>query len=328
MNWLGFKCEKDAFGTAVLETGLPMKVLKEWCKDPQIKIDASGKMGSCYDALEDIDADPEIEKIAELWNLNRPPVVGKVSGITYDFNNAHAKIVAGKAECAKIFDDKATLAFLEPSNGHVVVTSKETGFPHLLDMPSGKAGSMMTSLPKLAKALKEAMGCKHVNICTVDGDKSQVDHPNFHLVPEGAKALSADAVKDLLAKVDAALHPPTPLKKAKFHVIAKIKPEDKGLNLCVKVIGDTVEKELKTGKAYEVKVGDATGAVTVTLKEDQKGLLKKDKVYEMRNVSTKMIKGHIMMAFDKWGKVEESDTSIPEVKTDKDISETEYELKK
>lgn len=327
MNWLGFKAEKDAFGVAVLETGLPMKVLKDWCKDPQIKIDATGKMGSCYDALEDIDADPELEKIADLWNLNRPPVVGRVSGIEYDFGNAYAKILAGKTECAKIFDDKETLAFLEPSNGHVIVLSKATGFPHLLDMPYGRAGSLMHSAPKLAKALKEAMGCKHVNICTVDGEKGQVNHPNIHLVAEGAKALSADAVKDLLAKVDAALNPPKPLKKAKHHIIAKIKPEDKGLNLCVKALGNPVEKELKAGKAYEVQVGDATGTVTVTLKEDQKDLIKKDKVYEMRNVGTRMIKGHIMLAFDKWGKVEESDSAVPEVATDKDISAVEYELK-
>jgi histidine triad (HIT) family protein len=327
MNWLGFNAERDAFGAAVLDTGLPMKVLKEWCRDPQIKIDATGKMGSCYDALEDIDADPELEKIADLWNLNRPPVVGKASGIEYDFGNAHAKILAGKTECAKIFDDKETLAFLEPSNGHVIVLSKATGFPHLLDLPFGKAGSLMHSAPKLAKALKEAMGCKYVNICTVDGDKGQVNHPNVHLVPEGAKALSADAVKDLLVKVDAALHPPPEKKKAKHHIVGKIKPDDKGLNVCVKVLGDPVVKELKAGNAYEVQVGDASGSVSVSLKEDQKDLLKKDKVYEMRNVGTRMIKGHIMLVFDKWGKVEESDSLIPEVNTDKNISAVEYELK-
>jgi diadenosine tetraphosphate (Ap4A) HIT family hydrolase/nucleoside diphosphate kinase len=327
MNWLGFKAEKDVFGAPLLETGLPMKVLKEWCKDPQVKIDASGKMGSCYDALEDIDADAELEKIKGLWNLNRPPVVGRHSGIEYDFSNPYAKLLDGKAECTKIIDDSKILAFLEPSNGHVIVISKAKGFPTLLDMPSGPQAQLMQDLPKLAKALKLATGSKHVNICTMEGDKSHVNHPHFHLVPEGAKSLSADAVKDHAAKIDLALHPPVPLKKAKHHIIAKINPEDKGLNLCVKVMSDTVEKELKVGKAYEVQVGDATGVITVTLKDDQKDLLKKGKTYELRNALTKMVKGHVMLTVDKWGKIEAAETEISEVKTDKDISEVEYELK-
>ena len=38
----------------------------------QVKIDASGKQGSIFDALEDIDADDCIKKSVELAKLNRP----------------------------------------------------------------------------------------------------------------------------------------------------------------------------------------------------------------------------------------------------------------
>merc|ERR1712216_681601 len=113
--------------------------------------------------------------------------------------------------------------------GDTLVIPKALGFPTFLDMPSGKAA---------------------------------VPHPKFHLIPVygGAykkTAVTDDFAKDVIAEVDAVMHPPKPLKSAKFGKIAKIMPDAKGLNLNVKVVEDAVEKELpKGGKAYEVKVGD------------------------------------------------------------------------
>merc|ERR1711957_258618 len=187
------------------------------------------------------------------------------------------------------------------------------------------AAELTRELPRLAKAVKEAMGAKYANICTVDGDKGQVNHANFHIVAEGAKKLSDDAAKELLGKIDAALHPPKPLKKPRFGRVGKIQPEDAGLNLSVKAMTDPAEKEVKNGKVYEVQVGDASGVVTVSLAEDQKGLIQKGKTYELRNAATKMVKGHVMVFVDKWGKIEASETDISDVKTDKDVSAVEFE---
>merc|ERR1711957_247242 len=217
---------------------------------------------------------------------------GKDSGVEYDFFNAYANILAGRAECHKVFENAHVLAFLDLATGHVVVISKEVGFPTILDMPGPKATDLMKEVPRLAKA---------------------------------AKKLSADEAKALVGKIDVALHPPTPLKQAKFHQVGKIKPETAGLNLSVKAVGDTIEKEVKPGtKVYEAQVADATGAVTISLTADQKDLIKKGKTYELRNASTRMIKGHIMIVVDKWGKIAAVEAEI-EPSTEKDISAVEYE---
>jgi diadenosine tetraphosphate (Ap4A) HIT family hydrolase len=324
MNWLSFKLERDAYGEAIQNLGVPYKVIKEWCLDPQVVVDKAGKKGSCYDALEDLDAQPCLDKMAELWALNRPKPVGKVSGVEYDFFNAYADILSGKTECSKVLENAYIFAFLDSATGHMIVLTKALEFPTVLDMPSHKAAELTRDLPRLAKALKEASEAKNVNITTVHGSAGEVFHANFHIVPDGAKKLSADATKELLGKIDTALHPPPPLKKAKFGAVGKIKPETSGLNLSIKCVSDPVEKEVKSGKVYEVQVGDATGVITISLRADQKDLLKKDKTYELRNMGTRMIGGHIIGLVDKWGKIEETKEEI-EVSSEKDISAVEYE---
>lgn len=244
--------------------------------------------------------------------------------------------MSGKATCHKVFENKYVLAFLDTaptSKGELLVIPTALGFPTFLDMPSSKAAELTRELPRLASALQKAMEASDVTVCTgTSAAKATVAHPKFHLVPVyGGKYTKAtvtdDSAKDLLAKIDAALHPPKPLKSAKFGQVGKLKPEQKGLNLNVKVCGDVVEKELpKGGKAFEVKVGDASGAVTVSLTEGQKGSLAKDKAYEIRNAYVKMIKGHIALVVDKWGKIEASDADIT-ANTENDVSATEYELK-
>eukprot|EP00929_Paragymnodinium_shiwhaense_P012571 TRINITY_DN1198_c0_g1_i4.p1 TRINITY_DN1198_c0_g1~~TRINITY_DN1198_c0_g1_i4.p1 ORF type:complete len:574 (-),score=231.09 TRINITY_DN1198_c0_g1_i4:222-1943(-) len=336
MNWLNFKIEQDAFGEGLLNLGVPPKVVKDWCKDPQVEVEA-GKKGSCYDALEDIDASDCLDKCGDLWMLNRPPVTGRNSGETYDFGNIFAKIIAGKEPCYKVFENNFVMAFLDKkptSKGEVVVIPKATGFPTFLDMPSSKAAELTRELPRLANALKTAMEASDMTICSHHGaSKATVAHPKFHLIPvyNGAytsATVTEDSAKELLAKIDAALHPPKPLKKAKFTKVGSINPDGKGLNLCVKVLGEGTAKELpKGGKVYEFQLGDASGKVTISMLESQKDMLVKDKSYEIRNASVKMVKGHIAIIVDKWAKIEAAEEA-PETIGEKDISEVEYELVK
>lgn len=69
-NWLGMKIEKDAFGKALLDSGIPQQVLEEWSVDPRIKLPA-GEMGSIFDYLEDTDVDECLEKMVALHQLNK-----------------------------------------------------------------------------------------------------------------------------------------------------------------------------------------------------------------------------------------------------------------
>merc|ERR1719461_2246473 len=55
-NWLKCKVEDDGFGKALLDAGISADTIKAWSVDPQVKVDADGKMGSLFDALEDMNA--------------------------------------------------------------------------------------------------------------------------------------------------------------------------------------------------------------------------------------------------------------------------------
>lgn len=59
MNWLGVKCQEDAFGKAMLDAGIPMKTIEAWSVDPQVTYGAKSMpiKKSIFDTLEDTDAD-------------------------------------------------------------------------------------------------------------------------------------------------------------------------------------------------------------------------------------------------------------------------------
>merc|ERR1712066_801556 len=62
LNWLGAKLEEDVYGKSLVDAGLKAETINAWSVDPQVKIDADGKMGSLFDSLEDMDAKPCLDK--------------------------------------------------------------------------------------------------------------------------------------------------------------------------------------------------------------------------------------------------------------------------
>merc|ERR1712146_445836 len=112
--------------------------------------------------------------------------------------------------------------------------------------------------------------------------------------------------------------PPKPItpKKAKFQKVGFLKPNSKGLNLVVKVINET--SAVEGGKFFEAKCGDASGQVTLSLTEAQKESVQKDKVVIVRNGSVKMVKGHMRLCVDKWGKLDTSTEETVEKVGEKD----------
>eukprot|EP00933_Yihiella_yeosuensis_P055054 TRINITY_DN536_c0_g1_i1.p1 TRINITY_DN536_c0_g1~~TRINITY_DN536_c0_g1_i1.p1 ORF type:complete len:334 (+),score=115.92 TRINITY_DN536_c0_g1_i1:69-1070(+) len=69
MNWLETPCRKDAFCRAMVNAGIKEAIVNQWSVDPQVKIDASGKKGSLFDAVEDLDATPCLEKLKTLHSM-------------------------------------------------------------------------------------------------------------------------------------------------------------------------------------------------------------------------------------------------------------------
>jgi len=68
MNWLETPCRKDSFCKALVRAGVKEAVIREWSVDPQVKLE-SGKKGSLFDSLEDLDASPCLEKAQKLQSL-------------------------------------------------------------------------------------------------------------------------------------------------------------------------------------------------------------------------------------------------------------------
>jgi len=65
MNWLGAPCAKDAFCSALVQSGIPEDVVRSWSNDPQVPI-GEGKKKSLFDSLEDLDAPACLAKAQSL----------------------------------------------------------------------------------------------------------------------------------------------------------------------------------------------------------------------------------------------------------------------
>merc|ERR1712157_67017 len=64
-NWLKVPIGKDVFGRSMLAEDVPMETIKAWSVDPQVNI-GDGKMGSIFDALEDMNVDDCLAKVVQL----------------------------------------------------------------------------------------------------------------------------------------------------------------------------------------------------------------------------------------------------------------------
>jgi len=68
-NWLGASSDTDAFGKALIDSGLSKKTIADWSVDPRVTL-PGGDKGSVFDALEDMDVDECLAKLVELNGLN------------------------------------------------------------------------------------------------------------------------------------------------------------------------------------------------------------------------------------------------------------------
>jgi ssDNA-binding replication factor A large subunit len=83
-------------------------------------------------------------------------------------------------------------------------------------------------------------------------------------------------------------------------------------------------------KLGTVVIGDETATVDMRVKDNQFDLVKKGQCVILRNARSSVVKGHIMMVVDIWGKVDvntDKAKDITEVKKGKNMSEQEYEAK-
>ena len=98
------------------------------------------------------------------------------------------KIVAGEIPCHKVYEDDHVLAFLDVfplSEGHTLVIPKvHAETLHQLD--DEHAAAIGRALPKVAKAVMQATGCRDYNILQNNGAAAHqaVYWVHFHIIPK------------------------------------------------------------------------------------------------------------------------------------------------
>lgn len=127
------------------------------------------------------------------------------------------------------------------------------------------------------------------------------------------------------------------LRKPVFTKVDQLKPGTNGHTLTVKVVSATpVPGRARPGapaaapsrapRIAECLVGDETGAIVFTARNDQVDLLKPNATVILRNAKIDMFKGSMRLAVDKWGRIEAVETASFTVKEDNNLSLIEYEL--
>ncbi|XP_022720454.1 uncharacterized protein At4g28440-like [Durio zibethinus] len=126
----------------------------------------------------------------------------------------------------------------------------------------------------------------------------------------------------------------TEKRKPVFVKVDQLKPGTNGHTLIAKVLssnmvvkkGRAASQHLRQPRIAECLVGDETGTVLFTARNDQVDLLKPGATVILRNAKIDMFKASMRLAVDKWGRIEVTDPSNFVVKEDNNLSLVEYEL--
>ncbi|XVF44012.1 hypothetical protein PTKIN_Ptkin02bG0085500 [Pterospermum kingtungense] len=124
------------------------------------------------------------------------------------------------------------------------------------------------------------------------------------------------------------------LRKPVFTKVDQLRPGTSGHTLTVKVV--STKMVLQKGRAdgpqvrqmriAECLVGDETGMIIFTARNEQVDLMKEGTTITLRNAKIDMFKGSMRLAVDKWGRVEVAEPACFTVKEDNNLSLIEYEL--
>ncbi|KAK9907854.1 hypothetical protein M0R45_014755 [Rubus argutus] len=124
------------------------------------------------------------------------------------------------------------------------------------------------------------------------------------------------------------------LRKPVFIKVGQLKPGTSGHTLVAKVIssnsvlqkGRSVSQHLRQTRISECLIGDETGTILFTARNDQVDLMKPDTTVILRNAKIDMFKGSMRLAVDKWGRIEVTEPADFVVRQNNNMSLVEYEL--
>jgi histidine triad (HIT) family protein len=107
--------------------------------------------------------------------------------MAYDINNIFARILRGELPSHRIYEDDATVAFMDvmpQATGHVLVLPKAAS-RNLLDADPAVFSPLFATVQKVARAAKEAFGADGVQISQFNEAASgqTVYHLHVHIIP-------------------------------------------------------------------------------------------------------------------------------------------------
>ena len=107
--------------------------------------------------------------------------------MTYDPDNIFAKILRGEIPCHRVYEDEATLAFMDvmpQADGHTLVIPKAAS-RNLLDADAAQLGHLMAVVQKIARAAQQAFAADGVLIKQYNESAAgqTVFHLHVHVLP-------------------------------------------------------------------------------------------------------------------------------------------------
>jgi len=119
-----------------------------------------------------------------------------------------------------------------------------------------------------------------------------------------------------------------------FTKVDQLKPGTSGHTLIAKVVssntvlqkGRAASPHLRQTRIAECLIGDETGTIVFTARNEQVDMMNPDATVILRNAKIDMFKGSMRLAVDKWGRVEVTEPADFTVKEDNNLSLVEYEL--
>ncbi|CAG7898573.1 unnamed protein product [Brassica rapa] len=132
----------------------------------------------------------------------------------------------------------------------------------------------------------------------------------------------------------------TAKRKPVFVKVEQLKPGTTGHTLTVKVVdanpvvpvtrkarpGASMGRPSQPSRIAECLIGDETGCILFTARNDQVDLMKPGETVILRNSRIDMYKGTMRLGVDKWGRIEATEPASFTVKEDNNLSLVEYEL--
>jgi histidine triad (HIT) family protein len=104
-----------------------------------------------------------------------------------DPNCIFCKIIAGQAPCTKLFEDDATLTFMDVNpahDGHCLVITK-SHYPTVFEISEEAFVAVAHSVRKVARAVNLALSPEGLNLVQANGEgaKQSIKHFHIHVLP-------------------------------------------------------------------------------------------------------------------------------------------------